>query len=388
MDFWVVAAATGAGYVAKHWQNLSGEKDGSPNPTPMPSPRLQPDACRVFSKIPNSVFPQPVSGPAPIFIEKQVFQDDTDEINGKHDYFDTSGHRLYEYRTNNTNGKSFSSLRPLVVTNNGRDSGRKQTTQLDDMKDRKIVFMNEIGSSVEASFLEPDGSTKLPRRPKQMYVKRFETGNDIVPLFLGITIGILSTTVSNQHEVKHLNELLEEAESMVRDLHNKLETKDGISTKEHGTEANKTATDSPKADNFELTSDIEAELEAELVRLEQNMTNAVEVDSDIEADMARGDFNLDAVTWQLDSRSELDNSDKSESTGRPDFTPNYAVSPLDLRLRLHEVIESELRARIEELEAILENQNSQRKPPSPDPQEENSFWDFDHTRIESSSSTP
>lgn len=111
-------------------------------------------------------------------------------------------------------------------------------------------------------------------------------------------------------------------------------------------------------------------------------------DSDIEADMARGDFNLEAVTWQLDSRSDSNHNDKSESTGRPDFTPNYAVSPLDLRLRLHEVIESELRARIEELEAVLENQNSQSKPHSPDPQEENSFWDFDHTRIESSSSTP
>ena len=28
MDLWVVAAATGAGYLAKYWQNLSGEKDG------------------------------------------------------------------------------------------------------------------------------------------------------------------------------------------------------------------------------------------------------------------------------------------------------------------------------------------------------------------------
>ncbi|KAJ9554276.1 hypothetical protein OSB04_018321 [Centaurea solstitialis] len=388
MDFWVVAAATGAGYVAKHLQSLSGDKDGSSNQSPMPSPRLQPQPCRAFSKIPNSVFPPPASGLAPAYIEKQILQDDPDEINEKHDYFDTSGHHLQEFRTNNTNAKSFSTLRPLVATSNGRDSGRKKMTKLDDTKDRKIVFMNEIGASVEAALLEADGSVKLPRRPKQMHVKRFATGNDMVPLFIGITIGILSTIVNNQHEVDHLNELLEEAESMARDLHNKLETKDRITRKEHGTEAIETATNSPKADNFELTSDIEAELEAELVRLEQNMTNVMEVDSDIEADMAEGDLNLDSLTWQLDSRSESDHGDNNESTSRPVFTPNYAVSPLDLRLRLHELIESELRARIEELEAVLENQNSQSKPRSPQSQEENSFWDFDHTRIESSSSTP
>ncbi|KVF30700.1 hypothetical protein Ccrd_026818 [Cynara cardunculus var. scolymus] len=280
MDFWVVAAATGAGYVAKHWQHLSGEKDGSSNPSPMPSPRLQPDPSQAFSKIPNSVFPPPLSGPPPIFIEKQVLQDDLSEIKGKPDYFDTSNHRLHELRTNNTNGKSFSSLRPLVVTSSRRDSGRKQSTQVDDVKDRKIVFMDETGTSVEALFFEQDGSVKLPRRSKQMYVKRFETSNDIVPLFLGIAIGILSTTVNNQHEVEHLNELLEEAESMVRDLHNHLETNDGITINEHGTETIKTATSSPKPNNFELTSDIEAELEAELVRLEQNMTN-VEVSNNL-----------------------------------------------------------------------------------------------------------
>ena len=29
MDLWVVAAVTGAGYLAKHWKNLSGESDSS-----------------------------------------------------------------------------------------------------------------------------------------------------------------------------------------------------------------------------------------------------------------------------------------------------------------------------------------------------------------------
>lgn len=114
------------------------------------------------------------------------------------------------------------------------------------------------------------------------------------------------------------------------------------------------------------------------------------MDSDFEADMARGDLNQDSLTWQHDSQSDSDHDDKkvkSESTEEPVLTPNYTVSSLDLRLRLHQVIESELRARIKELEAVLENQNSQNKTFSPEPQED-SFWDFDHTRIESSSSTP
>lgn len=94
----------------------------------------------------------------------------------------------------------------------------------------------------------------------------------MVSLLLGVTIGILSTIVTNQREIDHLNELLEQAENMVKDLHNKLEIKVGFNTtNEHATEPNATANYSPKAQNFEVTSDIEAELEAELERLEENM---------------------------------------------------------------------------------------------------------------------
>ncbi|KAL4574331.1 hypothetical protein LXL04_021160 [Taraxacum kok-saghyz] len=389
MEFWVVAAATGAGYVAKHWQNLSGERDGSSNLSPVASSRRQqPDACQVFDKMPNPIFPLPnlakrclldrdvdhVSG-----LGKQVDQDHTDEINGTQEYyFDTSVNRLHKFRAKNTNTKPFSSLKPLVLTGNNKD-----------LKDHTAVFMEE-------KFFEPIGPMNLPIRPEQ----KFDKGSDMVSLFIGITIGILSTTVTTQHEIEHLNDLLEQAENMVRDLHDKLEKKDGFTLKKHGTESDGTAIDSPnpKAEKFELTSDIEAELEAELERLEENMkgcslqrlSNVVEIDSDFEADMARGDLNLDTMTWHLDSQSESDPRGKSgksnESTTNPIFTPNYAVSSIDLKIRLHEVIESNLQSRIKELESLIKDQNTSH---SPDPQEEeNSFWDFDHTRIESFSSTP
>ncbi|KAI3779122.1 hypothetical protein L2E82_08649 [Cichorium intybus] len=394
MEFWVVAAATGAGYVAKHWQNLSGEKDGSSKQSPLPSPRLQSDARQVFDKMPNSVFPLPklarrclldkedvdhVSNSAPTFIDKQVDQDHANEINR------TQENRSYKFRTKNINIKS--NLKPLVVTGDNKD-----------LKDRKVVFMEEKenGACIDTSLFAPIGSMKLPTKPKE----KFDTSNDMVSLFIGITIGILSTTMTNQHEIEYLNDLLEQAENMVRDLHNKLEKKDGFTTKKLYTEPNEI--DSPKTEKFELTSDIEAELEAELERLEENMkgctmqrlSNVVEIDSDFEADMARGDLNLDTVNWELDSQSESDprgktvKSSESDRAMNPVFTPNYAVSSLDLRLRLHEVIESNLQARINELESLLKNQNTQNNPRSPDPQEENSFWDFDHTRFESFSSTP
>ncbi|XP_076884712.1 uncharacterized protein LOC143533981 [Bidens hawaiensis] len=373
MEFWVVAAATGAGYVAKHWQKLSGEKDTSPGF----SARVQRNARQVFDKMPDSETKQKLVG--------MNVQDYAYDVGGSYECC------LHEFRANNSNRKPSSSLRRLVVS---RDYERKQVAQVDGVKDQSIVFMEENEAPANVEFFEPVGSVKLPRKPEQTRSQ----GNDMVSLFLGITIGILLTIVSNKREIDHLNELLEQAENMVKDLHNKLEIKDGFNTtNKHDIESNEPAMYSPKVKNFELPSDIEAELESELERLEENMqrlSGVVEIDSDFEADMARGDLNLDTLTWQLDSEPESDRDDtrvKSESTGKPFFlTPNYTVSSLDLRLRLHEVIESELRARIEELEAVLQGQNgqSQTYSDSPELKEDNSFWDFDHTRIESSSSTP
>ncbi|XP_071716964.1 uncharacterized protein [Rutidosis leptorrhynchoides] len=401
MEFWVVAAATGAGYVAKHWHNLSGgDKESPPSKISCDlSPQVQPETCQLLGKVPNSVFVLPK------LAKGCLSEGDGSSAEDEHDEcFDSYGNPLLEFRTKSLKRKSFSNLRSLVVNENSVDYQRKQTTQINDVKDDKIMFMDENGASMEAEFFEP-ASVMLPRRPEHISVKKFETrelhsqGNDMVSIFLGIIIGILSTIVTNQHEIQHLNELLEQAESMVQDLHKKLESKDGFTTHENGTEPHGTAADSPNVDNIGFMSDIEAELEAELERLEENMmgptlhrlSNVVEIDSDVEADMARENLNLDALTWHLDSRSESDQVDhkvKCESTGKPIYSPNYTVSSLDLRLRLHEVIESELRARIEELEAVLEKRYSQSRPHSLEQQDNNSVWDFDHTRIESFSSTP
>ncbi|MFS7992872.1 hypothetical protein Hanom_Chr12g01087381 [Helianthus anomalus] len=119
MEFWVVAAATGAGYVAKYWQNLTGEKDGSSKPTPVLSPRL-PTSCLLDGDV-SSV----------------AEEDNTEEFNRRYEWFDfdSSRHHLHERRTKNSTIKSFSSLRPLVVISNSRDYQRKQMIEVDDVKD-------------------------------------------------------------------------------------------------------------------------------------------------------------------------------------------------------------------------------------------------------------
>ncbi|KAM0020009.1 putative protein POLAR [Helianthus debilis subsp. tardiflorus] len=333
MEFWVVAAATGAGYVAKHWQNLTGEKDGSSKPTPVLSARVQRDARQLFDKIPNSVFPLPKL-PTSCLLDGDVSsvaeEDNTEEFNRRYEWFDfdSSRHHLRERRTKNSNRKSFSSLRPLVETSNSRDYQRKQMIEVDDVKDH--------GRKRSTYKSRDDQNTCTSRDLNQkIFIHKFDTGDDMVPLFLGVTIGILSTIVSNQREIEHLNELLEQAENMVKDLHSKLEMKDGFDTaNEHATESDVPANYSPEAKNFELTSDIEAELEAELERLEENMQRSCSVPenySDFEADIVIGDLNLDTRTWQLDSQSESNHDDKwvkSESTGKPDFTPNTLFHPL------------------------------------------------------------
>jgi len=78
------------------------------------------------------------------------------------------------------------------------------------------------------------------------------------------------------------------------------------------------------------------------------------VDPDFVADFAQGELQSDMIGGKGFSHSEL-NEDDSDTV----VPVNYAVSPHELTLRLHEVIQSRLEGRVQELEIALEN--SQRK---------------------------
>ncbi|XP_031384507.1 uncharacterized protein LOC116198489 isoform X1 [Punica granatum] len=200
--------------------------------------------------------------------------------------------------------------------------------------------------------------------------------------FLGLMIGMTSSIVTNRTEVEKLHENLEQAKNLVKDLHEELEMKDQLIVKEidwkaasaessgrNGTPNERSSYHErheprPDVEKSEAMSKIEAELEAELERLELNMemtsldniSELVEqVDPDLEIDIIREDLNLKKPDAQRPKASSNSDHDSSEASDDPPQPANYVVSPRELTLRLHEIIELRLEARILELEAALES---------------------------------
>ncbi|KAG9151584.1 hypothetical protein Leryth_021900 [Lithospermum erythrorhizon] len=210
---------------------------------------------------------------------------------------------------------------------------------------------------------------------------------------LGISAGILSSFLANQREVDKLNQLLKQKNNLVEDLQDELEMKDSLTVKELAVEDDESqdthhdslyngCSHSPEAKlNIQMESDqgkyhddetevkslskIEAELEAELERLELSMitrslegklSNLVELEPDFLPDVAVGELKADLFSRQTGDQAYPDQDEGDDSITHP---ADYAVSPTELSLRLHEVIESRLEARVKELEAAL--QNSQRR---------------------------
>ncbi|KAA3458356.1 pericentriolar material 1 protein [Gossypium australe] len=214
---------------------------------------------------------------------------------------------------------------------------------------------------------------------------------------LGISIGIICSYIGNRREVEKLRGLLKQTENLVQDLQEELEMKDSLTVKELANEnyesqeacdnsfpdrAMNSSSLEQKTDNLtrfvgkeshhqkveespESMSKIEAELEAELERLglnmnvlnlEQRLPDLGEIDPNFVADFAEGELRSDMVTGQAHGQSMSNENRSGTSTTH---SGNYAVSPRELTLRLHEVIQSRLEERVQELETALEN--SQRK---------------------------
>ncbi|KAH9624695.1 hypothetical protein KSS87_015537 [Heliosperma pusillum] len=206
---------------------------------------------------------------------------------------------------------------------------------------------------------------------------------------LGISIGILSTIIANKAELEKLKESLKQSEHLVEDLQDELEMKDSLTVKElvndddsqdiHGILSGNEHLDvfSNQADmnvlvqfadeeslclkkdssSDNLISNIEAELEAELERLELSMKGSTlpgelneEFDEDMIANLVSGELQADAVHRRSSSETTLSRSSHSSPT--PHSTKD-GVSPRELSLRLHEVIQSRLEKHVMELEAEL-----------------------------------
>lgn len=87
-------------------------------------------------------------------------------------------------------------------------------------------------------------------------------------------MGTISSFLKNKREMEKLDKLLKHKENLVQDLQEELEMKDSLTVKELAVEDYESQGNScDKMAEEESLSKIEAELEAELERLESNMNS-------------------------------------------------------------------------------------------------------------------
>lgn len=194
-------------------------------------------------------------------------------------------------------------------------------------------------------------------------------GNHRIPLggssdgallfYLGLTMGTISSFLKNKREMEKLDKLLKHKENLVQDLQEELEMKDSLTVKELAVEDYESQDNS--CDHMaeeESLSKIEAELEAELERLESNMnstrfeaklSNLTELDPDFVSDVTEWELKADLFDAKKDARPYINREGISPPSAQ------YPISPRELSLKLHEVIQSRLEERVVELEAALAN---------------------------------
>ncbi|GER43806.1 outer capsid glycoprotein VP7 [Striga asiatica] len=306
MDLWVVAAAAGAGYMAKNIQNLSSDKKEYP------------------------------AGPSYI-LERKIAQDDSSKYflevsrlvsRNKEILNFYGGDKRGDFKRVNRKKLSVSKkcrllLSPGPVTSLGRCLDENEDLYSSVSTDKPLL-VTDLTQVVDG----PIGKDESKKGPGTML------------LFIsGMIIGILSATTAWKTEVDKLNKQLKQMQNLVLGMKNTLLVKDitnecyylsavkddtPLSTKEpiaspYGREVNKPEkNEGLKAndrytENLELMSKIDSELEAELEMLENNMRAS----------------SLERIPVNLDFK--------------PDTAANYAVCPWELRLRLHELTESKLK---------------------------------------------
>ncbi|KAA0057994.1 pericentriolar material 1 protein [Cucumis melo var. makuwa] len=269
------------------------------------------------------------------------------------------------------------------------------------LKTSEMIDINGGGRQSEASSASP------------MHNEKFLHAKDRMILFcLGISIGLISF-MENKREIDKLKELLKHTENLVQDLQEELEMKDSLTVKELSNEncesvgisensffngKDQNLNPSAKSDDKELSkpnpeedseslSKIEAELEAELQRLglntetssaDKRFADLHELDQEFTVDFSEGELRADMIN-DLSPKLQQ-NQDASEFTS----SGNYTVSPWELSVRLHEVVQSRLEARVRELETALEN--SERRLHSIEAKRTDSWKEFTHNEMLHSSS--
>ncbi|XP_009779140.1 protein POLAR-like 1 [Nicotiana sylvestris] len=330
MEFWVVVAAAGAGYVAQYLQSSSDNKDNLLQQKQFSkiSTHEQSDNKNLVYQIRENLCP------FRRLAQKRAKKEITDE-------------GVFGFRRLNLDSSADCEFE--VQWEPGDYNGREHT-----------ITWNKVSSG-------QFNSTGLP--------------NGLALFYMGIITGMMSAITANRGEIEKVNEKLKWSKNLVQELQEepvKEIATDGyekpnlyspsMSAVEPMSSSSEVQVNEPKtsentnhqvAENHESMSEIEAELEAELERLEMSMkverlSDFVELDPEDEVDVAQGELKLDYLNMQCSdsSESEWDTSETRIYHSKP---ANYPVSPRELSLRLHEVIESRLEAQIKELETALYN---------------------------------
>lgn len=487
MDLWVVAAAAGAGYIAKNWQNFSAEKEGLMEPSSKISLSVQSESRNLLQQIRDKTCPlrRLARKRAQIDVLSEENNDtdvnllEMDRLNGGDSvaeitsssgnafeniegHEDQSGVWLTKLSSVYIVGESYVEnlgcdyaeschfhrfsknklmccahsvmslnpseitcldaqqcriqdkleekgcipsapmFRPLLVTDRRQiirslssdlsvvevEGGKEEAGREDGacLKENDALITSSSSKHFESAMIqrEPEKCLDVSRPIGSSDRASSRTFHSLGPdqmllFFVGMTIGIISATTASKNEVEKLNERLKQTHNLVQDLHEELENGS------HGTddpsllirepvvscsemEMNEMIRDDnlkandKDTENSELRSKIEAELKAELERLEHNLKASnlerisvvADLDPDFEPYTVQGDLKL-AMSGENHNYTSESGSDTTETTTDYLQPINYAVSPRELSLRLHELIESRLQARIKELEIALES---------------------------------
>ncbi|CAH8312718.1 unnamed protein product [Eruca vesicaria subsp. sativa] len=382
MDLWLIAATAATGYVTKHLQNVSKSKESFPedlNCVKPESPRCLLSRLTREKKPHEDNFGDRINGEGlecgNAFGGGEIAAGSDEEIcsgsfgnraflRRKQRYgklvkpFSTEGgvmSRLHreEYMLSPFPSPCGSFSRPLVVTDCtkviSKSSGDCISQGAQNCGIRQLRKLEASGLYAKRRVGNASGRSDNVIGSKDAALL----------LCVGISIGIISSFVANQTEVNKVKEELKQTENLVNDSEDELKKKDSLAVNDDLHDGEKTA------ENSESISEIEAELVAELERLQMNMNSSnietqpadvFEMEPEFEVEFAQGELRDDEV--------ERQRFDESDSNQEPlgNATPesgNYSISPRELSLRLHKVINSRCEERIKELEIAL--QESQRK---------------------------
>ncbi|KAK4763732.1 hypothetical protein SAY87_013170 [Trapa incisa] len=343
MDLWMVAAATGAGYIAKHWQqNLQSRVNNDDSDSQERARHGQHQFMKVFQQIREQTDPlrrlsnkraskldyllgknfqelihylpddgsrQPGDAAAGGFddyanvislgrLEQQqsAVTDESAELGDG--YYARLNGKYRDYKMI-SNLHSLQQLDPQIPSENffayqfynrhagiDRDDGHlsPRESALGPLSITDVTrVLSRPSSDIEMEMKSQEELSwiirpNLPLRPAKNAAKKGPSDGEL--FFLGLTIGMMTSIVTSSNQVDSLNEKLKQAKNLVKDLQEELEMKDMLTVKEieetPKEESSSSCCDQEEArpedtEKSEAMSKIEAELEAELERLELNM---------------------------------------------------------------------------------------------------------------------